>query len=175
MTPYELARRSVWIFAKAVDYCSEEEIQSGEANIHARIERADLLIAMLDDWLNNLPVEFGPIPKQPSDACHDFQPLWIHPPAFGKPRSLMESRAYLLIFQGVSMQFHYSARILILLHKPSLGGLPGHIVRQKRLKEAVDTICGIALALSDAASSLVSSQCRFIGILRPMKQLHDRC
>ncbi|KAF2002544.1 hypothetical protein P154DRAFT_488607 [Amniculicola lignicola CBS 123094] len=145
MTPYELARRSVWIFAKAVDYCSKEEIESGKVNIHARITRADFLFSILDEWLDSLGSEFDSMPRQSGDSVDIFQPIWIHPPAF-----------------SVSVQLHYSARILILLHKPSLGGLQNHRIQQRQLTEAVKKICGIALTLTDAASSLVSSQCLYI-------------
>ena len=61
------------------------------------------------------------------------------------------------------MQLHYSARILLLLHKPSLGGRRGYIEQQQLLGKAVDTICGIAMTLKDDASSLMSSQSLFIG------------
>ncbi|KAF2788983.1 hypothetical protein K505DRAFT_341647 [Melanomma pulvis-pyrius CBS 109.77] len=155
MTPYELARRSVWIFAKAVDYCSKKEIYEGKMNIQARIERADAIVAMLDEWLDNLSVEFAPIPRCKEDASDVFKPLWIHPPAFSDTSS------------STKFRLHYCARILIILHKPSFGGLHGHMTQQKLLKEAVNTVCGIAMTLGDAASSLVSSQCLYIGNVSP--------
>jgi hypothetical protein len=84
MTAYEMAARIVWIFAKAVDFCSEEEISAGQDNVRMRIERADTLFDMLNKWEMHLPDEFKPLPgpkkKSPSDF---FEPLWIHPPAFG--------------------------------------------------------------------------------------------
>lgn len=61
------------------------------------------------------------------------------------------------------MQLHCAARILILLHKPSLKGMREYMAQQKLLAKAVDTVCGIALTLTDAASSLMSSQCLYIG------------
>ncbi|KAL3425562.1 Zn(II)2Cys6 transcription factor [Phlyctema vagabunda] len=145
MTPYELASRSVWIFAKAVDYCSNDEIKAGEENLQSRIERADVIFSMLDDWQRHLTTEFTPLPmgkKSPGDI---FDSIWIHPPAF-----------------GVSMQLHCAARILILLHRPSFGGMRGYMEQQKLLTKAVETICGIAITLTDDASSVMSSQCLYI-------------
>lgn len=84
MDVYEIAARIVWIFAKAVDYCSDEEVAAGEDKVRMRIERADVLLAMLDEWKENLPVEFTPMPGITKATTSDsFQPLWIHPPAFG--------------------------------------------------------------------------------------------
>lgn len=61
------------------------------------------------------------------------------------------------------MQLHYSARILLLLHRPSLGGLDEFIEQQAALAKYVDIICGIATTLTDDASGIMSSQCLFIG------------
>jgi hypothetical protein len=61
------------------------------------------------------------------------------------------------------MQLHYSARILLLLHRPSLGGLDGFIEQQAALAKYADIICGIATTLTDDASRIMSSQCLFIG------------
>lgn len=62
------------------------------------------------------------------------------------------------------MQLNYAARILILLLKPSLGGMRSYMEQQRLLEKAVETICGIAMTLTDDASSVVSSQCLFIGM-----------
>lgn len=84
MDPYEMAAKIVWIFAKAVDYCSEEEIAGGEDKVRMRLEKADAIFDMLSAWERNMPVEFTPMPGTskagPSDC---FDPLWIHPSAFG--------------------------------------------------------------------------------------------
>ncbi|OTA90672.1 hypothetical protein M434DRAFT_77549 [Hypoxylon sp. CO27-5] len=149
LNPCEKAARIVWIFAKAVDYCSKEAVAEGEEDIKARLERADAIFEMLKEWEDNLPVEFTPLPTVtklgPSDR---FKPLWIHPPAF-----------------GVSMQLFRSAQILILLHKPSLGGIRGYAEQQRLMEAAASTICRIAMTLTDAASSLMSSQCLYIGMM----------
>jgi hypothetical protein len=69
----------------------------------------------------------------------------------------------LTFHEGVALQLHYSARILLLLHRPSLGGLGGFIEQQATLAKSVDIICGIAVTLTDDASSVMSSQSLFIG------------
>ncbi|OBT68990.1 hypothetical protein VE03_01385 [Pseudogymnoascus sp. 23342-1-I1] len=145
MTSYEVATRILWIFAKVVDYCSEEASQAGEGNLQLRIDKAGSIFEMLDEWQNNLSVEFAPLAGRKGSPSDVFEPIWIHPPAFGN-----------------SMQVHCAGRILILLHKPSLKGMREYMANQKLLAKAVDTICGIALTLTDAASSLVSSQCLYI-------------
>jgi hypothetical protein len=61
------------------------------------------------------------------------------------------------------VQLHYSARILLLLHSPSRGGMQGYMKRQRLLEKSVETICGITIYLTDNASSLMSSQCLFVG------------
>jgi hypothetical protein len=80
--PYELAARSVYVIAKVVNYCSREENEASD--ITARIEKADQLQAMLDEWEAYLTSEFTPLPYKTGNAGDAFQPIWIHPPAFGK-------------------------------------------------------------------------------------------
>ncbi|OTA60464.1 hypothetical protein K449DRAFT_415252 [Hypoxylon sp. EC38] len=142
----EKAARIVWIFAKAVDYCSKDAVAEGQEDIKARLERADTIFEMLKEWEDNLPVEFTPLPTVPKLGPSDcFEPLWIHPPAF-----------------GISMQLFRSAQILILLHKPSLGGIRGYAEQQRLMEAAASIVCRIAMTLTDAASSLMSSQCLYI-------------
>jgi hypothetical protein len=77
-----LAARSVYVIAKVVNYCSREETEAGD--ISARIEMADQLQAMLDEWQQYLTTEFTPLPYKTRDTEEAFEPVWIHPPAFGK-------------------------------------------------------------------------------------------
>lgn len=84
MTSYEVAARILWIFAKAVDYCSEEAIEDGEANLQLRIDKAESIFKMLDEWQHNLSVEFSPLSGRNSNPSNGFKPIWIHPPVFGK-------------------------------------------------------------------------------------------
>jgi hypothetical protein len=62
----QIALRSVWLFARAVDYCSREEIKAGESNLQARIEKAEAIMGMLDEWHRNLTIEFTPLPATPT-------------------------------------------------------------------------------------------------------------
>ena len=161
LTPHEIALRSVWVFARAVDYCSKEEIKDGEQNLQSRIEKGEIVLEMLDEWERNLTIEFVPLPVDRDFGREGFKPIWINPPAFGT--LLMPYGLLPLTRLGVSIQLNCAARILLLLHKPSLGGRRGFMEQQQLLSKAVNTICGIAMTLSDDASSLMSSQCLFIG------------
>lgn len=66
---------------------------------------------------------------------------------------------------GVAMQLHYSARLLLLLNRPSKGGFGGFLEQSRMIARYVSNICGIAMKLSDYASSFMSSQCLYIGTL----------
>jgi hypothetical protein len=65
---------------------------------------------------------------------------------------------------GVSLQVHYSARLLLLLNKPSRGGFGGYIEQGRLIAQYVGNICGIGMTLNDLSSSVMSSQCLFIGM-----------
>lgn len=86
LTSYELALRVVWIFAKAVDYCSDEESARGRTDSAARTERADAILNMLREWESSLSHEFQPLPSltDPTQSG-PMDPLWIHPPVFSTP------------------------------------------------------------------------------------------
>ena len=61
------------------------------------------------------------------------------------------------------MQIHHVSQILIIVHEPSNGGIDSFIQRQKTIQQSIEAVCGIGMTLTDDASSLVSSQCLFIG------------
>jgi hypothetical protein len=61
------------------------------------------------------------------------------------------------------MQIHHVSRILICAHEPNLGGLDSFMNRHKTIQESVDVVCGIGMTLTEDASSMMSSQCLFIG------------
>ena len=84
LTPHEIALRSIWIFARAVDYCSLEEIKNGELDLQPRIEKAKMVLEMLDEWDRNLTIEFMPLPVDGRLGQEGFKPIWINPPAFGR-------------------------------------------------------------------------------------------
>jgi hypothetical protein len=69
-----------------------------------------------------------------------------------------------LTTSGVALQLHYSARLLLLLNQPSRGGFGGYIEQVRLIKKYVANICGIAMTLTDNASSVMCSQCLFIGM-----------
>ncbi|PQE16781.1 catalytic activity protein [Rutstroemia sp. NJR-2017a BBW] len=145
LNPWELASRSVYLMAQVVNYCSREELDNYAGDIGARIDKAARIENMLDDWYGSLTVEFTPLPLQGYTTGEGFSPIWIRPPAF-----------------GVALQLHYSARLLLLLNQPSRGGFGGYIEQGRRITKYVANICGIAMTLTDNASSVMCSQCLFI-------------
>jgi hypothetical protein len=72
-------------------------------------------------------------------------------------------RLLLLTFKAVAVQLHCVAHILIFSHEPCVGGLDSYLEQQTRVRQCVEIICGIAMTLKDDASSVLSSQCLFIG------------
>ncbi|QKX59615.1 uncharacterized protein TRUGW13939_06752 [Talaromyces rugulosus] len=145
LTPYELASRSVYITAKVINYCSQEESSITGINIHARLDRANQLRDMLDEWRSHLTIEFYPLPAMTHDSSAVFRSIWIRTPAF-----------------GVAVQLHCAARILLSAHEPCIGGFDEYAQRQSTIKQCAEIICGIAMTQKDEASNLMSSQCLFI-------------
>ncbi|KAK1500564.1 catalytic activity protein [Colletotrichum tamarilloi] len=143
--PSELAARSVYFFAQVIAFCSYEETEAGKNDPHARIAAADALREMLENWRRHLTAEFQPLPY-PSSPDDIFEPIWINPPAF-----------------AVAFQIYYCSHILLLMNVPVLGGLEQYTQQRKRLMECVKKVCGIGMTLSDYPSSVLCSQCLFIG------------
>lgn len=85
MNAYEIAARSIYLMAQVVSYCSQEEVEKGKFDVNARILQAETLSMMLDEWQRHTPIEFNPLPLE-SDSASVFKPIWVNPPAFGKPR-----------------------------------------------------------------------------------------
>jgi hypothetical protein len=143
----DLACRALYLQAKAVGYASDEIRQNLEFN--ERIEEGNVLLDALEDWHNCLPRIFRPLPS-PSDLVDTvlFPPIWIHPPIF-----------------AAGMQAYYSAKILILLNRPSLGGRQEYHEIQKALDDCVAKICGIAQGPNalDVPLAFVNSQALFFG------------
>ena len=67
---------------------------------------------------------------------------------------------------GVALQIHYSSRLLLLLNRPSQGGFGAYLQQRGLVAKYVNNICGIAMTLTDDASSVLSSQCLYIGMTR---------
>ncbi|KAL4764164.1 Zn(II)2Cys6 transcription factor [Aspergillus foveolatus] len=145
LNPSEIAARSMFVLAKVINYCSQEESALAEINIQARVDGAKDLRGMLDEWWNHLTVEFTPLPAMAPKQPAAFRPIWIRTPSF-----------------AVAVQLHCVAHILLCSHEPCIGGLDGYLERQTRIRQCVEIICGIAMALNDDASGIISSQCIFI-------------
>lgn len=90
LDPWELAARSVFIFAHVVGYCSQEAIDEGRSDLQARMTEADALLGRLEEWRGYLTTEFEGLPIQ-CEPDQPFPPIWVHPPAFGKFTSLENS------------------------------------------------------------------------------------
>jgi hypothetical protein len=83
LSPHELASRAIYIMAKVVDYCAKDGLPTEESIKH-RSDKAKRLQTMLDDWRNNLTLEFSPLPSARRETATYFDPVWIRPPPFGR-------------------------------------------------------------------------------------------
>ncbi|KAJ9637825.1 hypothetical protein H2199_007319 [Coniosporium tulheliwenetii] len=129
MDQFELARRSIYLLSQTVNFSSENEVKTGERRLQARIERADELLGMLEDWRQSLSTHFEPLPVEAEEEGAVFSPIWINSPAL-----------------GAAIQMYSFARILLLIYRPAASGFQEFAARSKHLDEAVNTICGIAKA-----------------------------
>ncbi|KAI0894733.1 fungal-specific transcription factor domain-containing protein, partial [Annulohypoxylon nitens] len=145
LDPYELASRSVYLFAQAVGFCSREQQEEGKKDIKGRLHKADSILQMLEDWREHLTVEFEPLPTPSAQPNENFPAVWIHPPLF-----------------GVAMQVYYCSIILVSLERPILGGMGDHLELRKTLSKCIQMVCGIAKTQEDYESSIMSSQCLYI-------------
>lgn len=71
------------------------------------------------------------------------------------------------------MQIHHVSRILLCVHEPCLGGLEVFMKRQRMIQDSIEVICGIGMTLTEDASSMLSSQCLFIGEPSFLSQLTE--
>jgi hypothetical protein len=143
MTQFDLASRAVYLLAQTVNYCSEAETKEGASNLHVRIDRARMLLDMLDEWRRNSSIHFQRLPLA-SDRRGPFEPIWINPSPL-----------------GTAVQMHHFARTLLLVTQPAPGGFGEFLLREEQLSEAVDAICGIAMTITDEPSLVSSTQCLF--------------
>lgn len=150
----QLCTRIVYIAAKVVEYAGVDP-NSATMDIQRRIEHGKKLRDALAAWKQILPLSFSPIsygtPSPRGATASDsashtavsdietpggsaltqapvFTPIWIHPPSHA----------------GAIQTFHF-ARIILLLHIPTIGGPEAYRARQQQVEESVDTVCGIAL------------------------------
>ncbi|KAF4984478.1 hypothetical protein FZEAL_326 [Fusarium zealandicum] len=145
LSSHELASRAVWILAQVINFCALDSSEETDGTLSGRLGWAEALRKMLCEWKSHLTVEFSPMPAVSRHGADTFQPLLIHPQCF-----------------GLAMQVHYVSQILICAHEPCLGGLDMYMKRQKTIQESIEMVCGIALTLSEDASTMLSSQCLFI-------------
>ncbi|RAL08891.1 Zn(II)2Cys6 transcription factor [Aspergillus homomorphus CBS 101889] len=141
-TAPELACFSMYLLAQCINYASHEETTTND--IQSRLERANELLCMLQEWQDHLPAEFSPLPTvQYTDV---FPPIWVHPPPY-----------------AAALQIHSLARVLVIAHRPSTGGFEDYQAGQKMLRTALNTICGIARTVmeDDSAAALTALQCLF--------------
>ena len=80
LLPHELAMRAIYITAKVISYCADD---TTEESIPSRVEDANRLRIMLEDWRQHLTVEFSPLPLGAREQSTYFKPIWIRPAAFG--------------------------------------------------------------------------------------------
>ena len=144
LTAPELATRATWILGQCVNYASREEQDA--TDLPRRLERGSELLYMLQQWHEQLPCEYNALPTISDTQV--FPPIWVHPANY-----------------AAALQAHSLARILVIIHRPSSGGLQDYRVAQKLLTLSVNTICGIARCVDprDSAASLSSLQCIFGG------------
>ena len=165
MNPYEIAGRALWHLSQVVNFCSTPTVSTYRSEVSERFETADKLLQILDEWLNNLPVEFKPLPASAADTSNVFQPLLIYPSCYGKFYSLkyLYCSDQLSSSLGLAIQVHYVCRILLSFQTPSVGGLADYMDRMKSVESWIHIVCGVGMTLTDGASSILSSQCIFIG------------
>ncbi|KZL72957.1 Zn(II)2Cys6 transcription factor [Colletotrichum tofieldiae] len=141
-----LADRAIYLLSRAVNYCAYSRMMEVSSDISASDDRARAgleMLAEMERWKLFLGDEFKPLPS-PTTPSDVFTPLWVHPPQF-----------------GVALQAYSFAKILVLLHKPVSSGFDGYLKMQRSISEAVDTICGIAMELTDEGCQILSAQCLY--------------
>lgn len=67
------------------------------------------------------------------------------------------------IATGLAIQLHHAARLLLCVNEPFLGGVDTYLKHQRTIQECIRVVCGVAMALNDDASSVISSQSLYIG------------
>lgn len=151
----ELATRATYLLAQCVNYASQEEQRASD--LERRLDRGSELLFMLQDWHDHLPPEYNPLPVISSSQT--FPPIWVNPPSY-----------------AAALQVHSLARVLVILHRPSSGGLEDFRAAQKLLTLSVSTICGIARCVDeqDQAANIVSLHTMFGGkYLRSFPSLYQ--
>lgn len=124
MDAWDLAARPVYLLGQCINYGSDHEIEAGKRDLKMRIERADELLNMLEEWHQSLSPHFRPLPTSSGD--HDeFRKIWINPPEFGKYTWQDFQDVWLLIQGRVSYPD-------IQLRKNHSSGMPSRCRRYER-------------------------------------------
>lgn len=167
LNSHELAARALWLLAQVINFCANDHVSQAEFRFRERLEWADQLQRMLQEWRSCLTVEFSPLPALSRDKSKAFEPRLIHPQVYGIPPSQplkYVSRADFCL--ALAMQVHHVSAILLHANKPCLGGVDMFLRRQALIQESVEVVCGIGLTLTEDAPSILVSQCVFIGKMR---------
>ncbi|KAJ5094640.1 hypothetical protein N7456_010501 [Penicillium angulare] len=140
----ELATRATYLLAQCVNYASKEEQEASD--LERRLDRGSELLFMLQEWHDHLPPEYNPLPVMSSSGI--FPPIWVNPPSY-----------------AAALQIHSLARILVILNRPSSGGVEDFRAAQKLLTMSVNTICGIVRSVDekDEAANIVCLHTMFGG------------
>ncbi|OQE15266.1 hypothetical protein PENSTE_c029G03707 [Penicillium steckii] len=112
LTAPELATRATYLLAQCVNYISREEQDTSD--LARRLERGSELLFLLQEWHDHLPPEYNALPL-PSEIS-TFPPIWVNPSGY-----------------AAALQVHSLARILVVLHRPSTGGMEDYRAAQKLL------------------------------------------
>lgn len=114
----ELALRILYIVAKVVEYASPEAARGQSWQV--RIEQGERLEQDLESWHAALPESYKPLPG------HGY---WVNPPSYAS-----------------ALQYYNFAKIMLLLNKPSLGGVGDYRSRQVVVNKTIDNVFGIIWA-----------------------------
>ncbi|KAI6259749.1 hypothetical protein MCOR27_000781 [Pyricularia oryzae] len=134
----QLARRTVFLLAQAVNCCAEPAGSGRGREVEALAREMDALRGHWGEHFRPLPTARG----GGRDAV--FAPLWVHPPRF-----------------GVAVQAFAFAQILLTLHAPMPPGFDGYLKVQRVLSDAVEIICGVAMEMTEPSCQIFSAQCLY--------------
>ncbi|KAI6345858.1 hypothetical protein MCOR25_011007 [Pyricularia grisea] len=134
----QLARRTVFLLAQAVNCCAEPADPLRAREVEALAGEMDALRGLWGEHFRPLPTATG------GGRDVVFAPLWVHPPRF-----------------GVAVQAFAFAQILLTLHAPMPQGFDGYVKVQRVLSDAVAIICGVAMEMTEPSCQIFSAQCLY--------------
>lgn len=144
LTAPELATRAIYLLSQCINYASKEEETA--SNLAHRVEWANKLLFLLQEWREILPPEYSPLPSVSNIEI--FPPIWVNPPSY-----------------AAALQIHSLALILVISHRPSSSDRDDYRAAQHMLTVSVGTICGIARSVdeNDDGANMTSLHCLFGG------------